>query len=58
MTKFRARIDIKFDAEDIDDALWVLADGFKNRAEGKDDIWFEGTISIKPCELEGGDKNE
>ena len=46
--KFRAKIDIKFDAEDIDDALRVLAEGFKNRAEGKDDIWFEGKIEIKP----------
>ena len=48
--KFRAKIDIEFFAENIDDALEVLAKGFKKRAEGEDDIWFEGEINIMPVE--------
>ena len=50
--KFRAKIDIEFFAENIDDALRVLAKGFKERAEGKDDIWFKGEINIVPIEEE------
>jgi len=48
--KFRAKIDIEFEAENIDDALKVLAEGFKKRAEGNDDIWFKGEISVEPIE--------